>query len=240
MLGASLLSVGVSNATGTSIKACAKKSNGAMRLIDVSKKCKKSERTLTWGTQGSAGATGATGPEGTAGATGATGATGSNGLSTAYAFTNSQTNLVYAQEPLTIVTAQSLPAGSYVWSHSMEVSFVNPTIDGSASLPDAESNNLACWISRSEDPLYPVEDAVWPDPTSSVPFRSSFPDVLQSVNDFEHAKAFAVSGAIELTQPTNLYFRCAFEGAVSTPDNASYMALRYPSLVFTRVNELLP
>lgn len=74
MLGASLLSVGVSNAAGTTIKACAKKSNGAMRLIDVSKKCKKSERTLTWGTQGDAGATGATGATGSTGATGATGA----------------------------------------------------------------------------------------------------------------------------------------------------------------------
>ena len=74
MLGASLLSVGVSNAAGESIKACAKKSNGAMRLIDASKNCKKSERTLTWGTQGDAGATGATGATGSTGATGATGA----------------------------------------------------------------------------------------------------------------------------------------------------------------------
>jgi hypothetical protein len=76
VLGASLLSVGVSNAAGTTIKACAKKSGGAMRLIDSNKNCKKSERTLTWGTQGDAGATGATGA---AGSTGATGANGLNG-----------------------------------------------------------------------------------------------------------------------------------------------------------------
>jgi hypothetical protein len=81
VLGASLLSVGVSNAAGTTIKACAKKSNGAMRLIDASKKCTKSERTLTWGTQGDAGTTGATGPAGTAGATGAAGTNGATGAS---------------------------------------------------------------------------------------------------------------------------------------------------------------
>ena len=75
VLGASLLSIGVSNAAGTSIKACAKKSNGAMRLIDVKKKCAKSERTLTWGPQGSAGATGATGAVCATGATGAAAST---------------------------------------------------------------------------------------------------------------------------------------------------------------------
>jgi hypothetical protein len=80
VLGASLLSVGVSNAAGTTIKACAKKSGGAMRLIDSTKNCKKSERTLTWGTQGDAGATGATG------ATGSTGATGAAGASPVYLF----------------------------------------------------------------------------------------------------------------------------------------------------------
>lgn len=52
VLGASLLSVGISNAAGSTIKACAKKSTGAMRLIDSKKKCKSSERTLTWGTKG--------------------------------------------------------------------------------------------------------------------------------------------------------------------------------------------
>jgi hypothetical protein len=244
VLGASLLSVGVSNATGTSIKACAKKSNGAMRLIDVSKKCKKSERTLTWGTQGSAGATGATGPAGTAGATGpagtagATGATGSNGLSTAYAFTNTQKNLFYAEVPQTIVTAQSLPAGSYVWSQSMEVSFVNPEDGGGAAVLNSESNNLACWIARTDSAEQIAEDTVWPEPNMNIPFRSGFPDVPKSDN--EHAKAFAVSGAIELAQPTDLYFMCTFEGAVITPGDASYMVLRYPSLVFTRINDLLP
>ncbi len=239
MLGASLLSVGVSNATGTSIKACAKKSNGAMRLIDVSKKCKKSERTLTWGTQGSAGATGATGPEGTAGATGATGATGSNGLSTAYAFTNTQKNLLYAEVPQTIVTAQSLPAGSYVWSQSMEVSFVNPEDGGGDAELNSESNNLACWIARTDSAEQIAEDTVWPEPNMNIPFRSGFPDVSKSNN--EHAKAFAVSGAIELAQRTDLYFMCTFEGGLdSPPGDASYMALRYPSLVFTRINDLLP
>ena len=89
VLGASLLSVGVSNAAGESIKACAKKSGGAMRLIDSTKNCKKSERTLTWGTQGDAGATGATGAAGSTGATGATGAT----PTIAYAYINADGTL---------------------------------------------------------------------------------------------------------------------------------------------------
>lgn len=71
VLGSSILSVGISNAAGSTITACAKKSGGAMRLVTDGKPCKKSERTITWGSQGDAGATGATGATGAMGAPGA-------------------------------------------------------------------------------------------------------------------------------------------------------------------------
>jgi hypothetical protein len=64
VLGSSILSIGISNAAGSTITACAKKSSGAMRLITNGKPCKKSERTITWGSQGDSGATGATGAPG--------------------------------------------------------------------------------------------------------------------------------------------------------------------------------
>ncbi len=120
MLGASLLSVGVSNAAGSTIKACAKKSNGAMRLIDASKNCKKSERTLTWGTQGDAGATGATGATGS---TGATGATGSNGASyAAYKIVPSPGSLSTSSTAYTMASLNGLSAGNYLLNATVEIS----------------------------------------------------------------------------------------------------------------------
>lgn len=55
---------------------CAKKSNGALRLA---KKCKKSERRVSWNVTGPAGANGSSGPPGGAGPKGATGLTGPKG-----------------------------------------------------------------------------------------------------------------------------------------------------------------
>jgi hypothetical protein len=116
VLGASLLSVGVSNASGSTIKACAKKSGGAMRLIDSNKKCNKNERTLTWGARGAAGATG---PAGTAGASGISYATykeipGIGELSTSPA-------------PQTIGSLTGLASGNYLLNASMDVSDIDLT-----------------------------------------------------------------------------------------------------------------
>ena len=117
VLGASILSVGVSNAAGSSIKACAKKSNGAMRLIDVSKKCKKSERTLTWGTKGATGAKGATGPTG---ATGSDGPAGASGISYATYTFDSPFLISQSDEPQTIGILDNLPAGDYLMQATVE------------------------------------------------------------------------------------------------------------------------
>jgi hypothetical protein len=113
VLGASLLSMGISNASGTTIKACAKKSGGAMRLIDSNKNCKKSERTLTWGTQGE---------------TGATGATGSKGVSyAAYKLIPSGSLLVDAV-PYTMASLDGLTAGNYLLNATVEIA--NDNLDG--------------------------------------------------------------------------------------------------------------
>jgi len=138
VLGASLLSIGVSNAAGTTIKACAKKSGGAMRLIDSNKKCNKNERTLTWGTQrvsgatvatgaagvtGAQGAAGVTGAQGAAGVTGAQGAAGSNGtngaagvsgVSYATYTTNNIGFMTDGPGPYTVSSLDNLAAGNYL------------------------------------------------------------------------------------------------------------------------------
>lgn len=148
VLGASLLSVGVSNAAGSTIKACAKKSGGAMRLIDSNKKCSKNERTLTWGAKGDAGAAGSTGATGAAGATGATGAAGSNGTNGAAGSngtngtngTNGNNGASYAtykvfpqgigelstsNEAQTLARLTGLTPGNYLLNATVEVSNVD-------------------------------------------------------------------------------------------------------------------
>jgi hypothetical protein len=61
------------------IKACANKRTGDMRVLSGSKKCKGTERALKWNISGPSGAPGADGAPGLAGAKGADGAAGANG-----------------------------------------------------------------------------------------------------------------------------------------------------------------
>ena len=61
------------SATSKTVKACAKKSGGALRL---GKKCRKGERRVTWAVRGP---TGRTGPRGAAGVAGKDGVQGTNG-----------------------------------------------------------------------------------------------------------------------------------------------------------------
>lgn len=61
-------SVLISNAVSVpTIKACAVKKTGDLRLITGSAKCKKTENLVSWGTKGSTGARGPAGPAGPAG-----------------------------------------------------------------------------------------------------------------------------------------------------------------------------
>jgi hypothetical protein len=65
------------SATPKTVKACAKKKGGALRL---SKKCRKGERRVTWAVKGPSGLTGPTGPDGPAGARGVAGPVGAPGI----------------------------------------------------------------------------------------------------------------------------------------------------------------
>src|SRR4051794_35288342 len=75
---------GTAYATGltssaTTIRACAAKSNGALRAVNARTPCRKSERRLTWNTAGPRGVRGVQGPAGIAGALGPAGPQGPAG-----------------------------------------------------------------------------------------------------------------------------------------------------------------
>jgi hypothetical protein len=68
--------IAASTTSTATIRACASKSTGVLRLART---CRKSERSVSWNTVGPRGPRGATGATGARGATGATGATGAKG-----------------------------------------------------------------------------------------------------------------------------------------------------------------
>ena len=68
----------VTSANGK-IVACAKKSNGDLRLVGAAKDCRKTERAVTWNTTGPQGPRGPAGPPGEAGADGLDGEDGVDG-----------------------------------------------------------------------------------------------------------------------------------------------------------------
>src|SRR4051794_41725844 len=75
---------GTAYATGvtssaTTIRACAAKSNGALRAVNARTRCRKSERRLAWNTAGPRGVRGVQGPAGIAGALGPAGPQGPAG-----------------------------------------------------------------------------------------------------------------------------------------------------------------
>jgi len=83
-LGAVVLAsgVGAKAAAPSRIYACASKRTGVMRVVSLPKRCRRSERKLSWPaavSRGAAGAPGARGPTGLSGAAGTRGATGPAG-----------------------------------------------------------------------------------------------------------------------------------------------------------------
>lgn len=96
-------------ASGGTIRACAKKSGGALRIAAT---CKTNERRVTWnvrGLQGIQGPKGVTGPKGD---TGPRGDTGPTGPSAAYTAVNDDDVNVSSGE--TTLAVLSLPAGNWV------------------------------------------------------------------------------------------------------------------------------
>jgi hypothetical protein len=109
-------------ASAPTVKACADKKTGALRL---SGKCKKTEKAVSWAQQGPGGSTGPAGPLGPAGATGAGGPAGTpgpkgdTGPSDVYTFEASADITPSPPVPAPDGTApaflHALPAGTYLF-----------------------------------------------------------------------------------------------------------------------------
>ncbi|MFT4262277.1 MAG: hypothetical protein QM572_02750 [Nocardioides sp.] len=117
MLVAALIAVGAggyaaaSSGSSPTVTACAKKSNGALRLA---KKCKKSEKPVSWSVQGP------TGP------TGATGAAGADGVSL-FARVD-ETGALHQHSPGVTVTKNANYAGIYYVKFSEDISACVPVV----------------------------------------------------------------------------------------------------------------
>lgn len=133
----------ISNAVSTpTIKACAVKTTGALRIITGNAKCKKTERLVSWGTAGAKGSNGAQGPAGSNGADGANGINGQDGapgpqgdpgpagspaipnVTHVYGYSNSWASITVPQSGWsTVDLAQSepLPAGNYLVLANMQL-----------------------------------------------------------------------------------------------------------------------
>jgi hypothetical protein len=243
VLGASLLSVGVSNAAGESIKACAKKSGGAMRLIDSNKNCKKSERTLTWGTQGDAGATGTTGLNGTNGSNGTIGSTGTNGspgasgLSKVHHYQlDSSSLLTFTNETLRRgITMAALPAGDYALDFSTMVMYESGTSHTGAAylncLLSSEASYTAAEANRSS--IY------WPKNPNSAGWVLPYQIQFQPSNAaFGQTQNMAASSVVTVPGGQTLSLVCQMdEGKRLIENSDEVMRMWFISMIFTAVNE---
>jgi len=230
VLSASLLSVGVSNAAGTTIKACAKKSGGAMRLIDVKKKCNKNERTLTWGAKGTTGAKGARG---------ATGTKGSNGYSRAYSYEfTSNDGLMLENRDISLVENElwlnSIPSGNYIFSVSAQVNY-------RADMTHTGNAYLNCMLSSDGDYSTAAanrDSVFWPTQYSSGPGRPYQLSFQPITGGTEQINNFSAVSTISLSAATNLRFVCSMDQGQRAPEWSSdeSMTLNYLSLIFTSIN----
>ncbi len=101
-------------ADAATIYVCVKKSNGAMRLVSKSTKCKHGETKLSWNTEGPAGKNGTNGVNGLGGKEGKQGNEGKAGANGAVAgFSAALEEPVLLPE---VVLAKTLPAGHYLIS----------------------------------------------------------------------------------------------------------------------------
>jgi hypothetical protein len=116
-------------ADASTIYVCAKKSNGAVRIVGKNARCKKGESKMSWNTEGPAGKNGSNGAAGPAGATGAPGANGKEGANGAVAgYSAAQSSVVNITSGEEVVE-KTLPAGDYLISAKVET-FASATSDG--------------------------------------------------------------------------------------------------------------
>ena len=118
----------ISTAASSTIKGCAAKQTGILRIITGTAKCKKTEKAISWnatgpqGPAGAAGADGADGTNGTNGTNGTPGATGATGPAGPAAIPNVgevSVNLASVGantgfNPVAVLEAPSLSAGTYL------------------------------------------------------------------------------------------------------------------------------
>ena len=223
VLGASLLSAGISNAAGSTIKACAKKSTGAMRLIDSAKKCKSSERTLSWGTKG---------------ASGAKGATGATGVSTVLV-KQVAVSAIDIDSPSAVLSAP-VSRGKYSFQFSSELVYYNDSVE------TLKERFLGCLITTNPDgPTYassssPYKDMVlWPVPGENAVLRTTFPPSEASVRTIA-GRAYAISGTLDIVSDTNIYLQCGHEQQLGDTASTGQEAIfYYPTLTLIKTDEIV-
>jgi hypothetical protein len=111
---------------GGVIHACANKKSGALRLARTCKK--RHEHAISWNVEGPQGARGPQGPQGSQGAQGLQGPAAPSGTPALgyYAAKRAHTDLLAPINDLTIVSLESLPAGSYLLTgHATAADFTN-------------------------------------------------------------------------------------------------------------------
>lgn len=223
VLGASLLSAGISNAAGSTIKACAKKSNGAMRLIASTKKCKSSERTLSWGTKG---------------ASGAKGAAGANGVSTVLV-KQLEVSTISVNSPSAVLSAP-VPRGKYSFQFSSELVYFNDNIEtlGERDLGCLITTNSDGPTSASSNPTY-KDMVLWPKPGDNLVLRTTFPPSEASSATFA-GRTYAISGTLNIASDTNIYLQCSHEQKISDPASSGQEAIfYYPTLTLIKTDEII-
>ena len=92
--------IAIAATSGSTVKACANKKSGALRLAS---KCQKSEKKVTWNTRG---------PQGDQGEQGTAGATGAAGPSDSYVASSSGQSAISTTTFKTL--SVTVPAGSYI------------------------------------------------------------------------------------------------------------------------------
>ena len=114
------ISFTVQAATTTSYIVCVNRSNGAMRQVASTTKCKTFENRIVLGAVGPSGPRGSAGAAGSPGSTGPTGpagAPGSPGISKAYISNTSYsppTAVANASSPFTVLHTATIDAGTYI------------------------------------------------------------------------------------------------------------------------------
>ncbi len=98
------------------IYVCVKKSDGAMRLVSKSSKCKHGEKKLSWTTEGPAGKNGSNGSNGLEGKPGGEGKAGANGAVSGFSAVEEGTVAIDEY-----VLRKKLPAGHYLISANAQV-----------------------------------------------------------------------------------------------------------------------